>query len=346
MLHAAVASQPSRQGALHAHRCRRGPRAPGRPRGHRPRGPGRRQHAHAAPPTRTRLHPSPHPSGARARAGPLRRRGGGAGGRREPLPRRGRARPDRGRLRTRGGGGRSGWRQQSQARRWSTTTPIPTSRAAPSTTPAISRAPFAQADFVLREELRPERGAAQPMETRGRRRPLRREPRSTHNLGHHPGADQRPRRHRRQARDAGGRHYRNRAGRGRRLRRQDLPGLPRGGADPLRRPPARQAGQVDRGSPRALHRLQPRAADGAPDRGGGDQGGAHSRHQGPLPLRQRRLLPLRPHQRPVRSGHPAGPLQDPGGAHGVRGRLHQHAGREPPTGAPASRTAISSWKRP
>ena len=39
--------------------------------------------------------------------------------------------------------------------------------------------------------------------------------------------------------------------------------------------------------------------------------------QGPLPLRQRRLLPLRPHQRPVRSGDPAGPLQDPGGAHGI-----------------------------
>ena len=197
---------------------------------------------------------------------------------------------------------------------------------------------FAAADFVLREELRPERGAAQPMETRGvvarydasldqltiwdtTQAPVAARGVIAEKLG-----------------TAGGRDHRDRAGRGRRLRRQDLPGLPGGTAHPLRGPPARPPDQVDRGPPRALHRLQPRAADGAPHRSGRVEGRAHPRDQGPLPLRQRRLLPLRPHQCPVRPGHSARPLQDSGGAHGIRGRLHQHPDREPlPRRGPAAR---------
>ena len=151
----------------------------------------------------------------------------------------------------------------------------------------------------------------------GRRRPLRRESRPAHDLGHHTGAGGGPRRDCGEAGDAGGRDHRDRAGRGRRLRRQDLPGLPGGTAHPLRGPVARPPDQVDRGPPRALHRLQPRAADGAPHRSGRVEGRAHPRDQGPLPLRQWRLLPLRPHQRPVRPGHSARPLQDPGSAYGI-----------------------------
>ena len=51
---------------------------------------------------------------------------------------------------------------------------------------------------------------------------------------------------------------RHRTGRGRRFRRQEYP-LCRRGGDRRRRLPARRAGQVDRGSPRALPRLDPGA---------------------------------------------------------------------------------------
>ena len=103
----------------------------------------------------------------------------GAGGRRQPLSRRGRAGPNRGRLCARGGGGRSrrcgGAGRAARPRRHR----FPTIACRTADRSGNIESAFAAADFVLREELRPERGAAQPHGDPGRRRPLRRESRTS-----------------------------------------------------------------------------------------------------------------------------------------------------------------------
>ena len=86
---------------------------------------------------------------------------------------------------------------------------------------------------------------------------------------------------------------RRRARRRRRLRRQGHPVLSRGGPGPARGPPARDAGQVDRGPARALHRLHARAQAGPPRPGGGERRRPDPRARDELPARQRRLLPVR-----------------------------------------------------
>ena len=173
-----------------------------------------------------------------------------------------------------------------------------------------------------------ERSACMPMEGKGVHAKWDADDSVAAGLHQHPGLDVGARGHRGQARALAGQGRGHRAGRRRRLRREDRAPLARRAADPDGGDRAADRGEVDRGPPRALHLLGARAAAAPGDPGRLQRRGPDHGSRRPHLARQRRVHALRDH-RADRDGDPAGrAVRDPGvpGDRGVG--LHEHRHRD------------------
>ena len=245
-----------------------------------------------------------------------------------PLRRRGRAAGHRGRLRAAAGGGGSG--EGAGARR---------SAGARGRGLEPRRLRAAEEGGLRGRQGAGRRGDPPPLPLRPRRRGGDREPRGRRavgraraeadDLGHHPGADpgaQRPGRHAGPLRAPGAA---GDAVHRRRLRPQDHDVLSGRGADPLDRPAARAAGEMDRGPRGELRRHHPGARADPRRRDRPDARRPHPRRQGLLPARHRRLRSLRPHRAAQQPVHRGRPLPRARLRERVPGGVHQQDDRHP-----------------
>ena len=183
------------------------------------------------------------------------------------------------------------------------------------------------------------RDAARDARRAGRARSDRRRP---HGVDLHPGALRGAQRHRAGGGPAGGAHPRDRARRGRRLRREG-PRLPRGDPGARGGPAPRAPGEVGRDAPRALPhrggrpRPGPRGADRAPARR------PHRGHRHRVHPRSRRLAHARRGHHAQHHQSPARPLPRAELPRQSAGTCSPTRPSPRPTAAPAGRKPPSCW---